>query len=123
MRCLEVNKRPFWYALYNGKTDVLQDGYKTGEKLIQYTSPVKVYGNISPASGVNVVEQFGTNENYDKVIVLDLDAAPSIDESTVLCVDKDPSYSQGQLVYDYVVKKVAKSLHQVSIAISKVSLS
>ena len=123
MRCLEANKQPFWYALYDGKSDVLQDGLKTGEKMINYLEPVKVYGNISPASGVNVVEQFGTNENYDKVIVIDLDTAPDIDESTVLCVDKDPTYNQSRLIYDYVVKKVAKSLHHVSIAISKVNLS
>lgn len=123
MRCLEINKRPFWYALYSGTVDVYEDGYKTGEKVVSYAAPVKCYGNISPASGSSVVEQFGTNERYDKVIVLDTDAAPQIDEHTVLCVDIEPSYSGGQLVYDYVVKKVAKSLNHVSIAISKVAIS
>lgn len=123
MRCLEANKRPFWYALYRGKVDVLSDGMKTGEKVITYSDPVQVYGNISPASGVNVVEQFGNNENYDKVIILDPDTAPLIDEHTVLCVDKEPSYSDNVLVYDYVVKKVAKSLHHIAIAISKVAIS
>ena len=124
MRCLEINKQPFWYALYQGKTDVLVDGKKTGEKVITYSTPVQVYGNISPASGTTVVELFGNNAQYDKIIVMDIDSCPPIDESSVLCIDKNPTYRmRGMgLIYDYVVKKVAKSLHHVVIAANKVTV-
>lgn len=124
MRCLEINKQPFWYALYQGKTDVLVDGKKTGEKVITYSTPVQVYGNISPASGTTVVELFGNNAQYDKIIVMDIDSCPPIDESSVLCIDKNPTYRMRGtgLIYDYVVKKVAKSLHHVVIAANKVTV-
>lgn len=60
--------------------------------------------------------------------------APSIDEYTVLWVDKTPQVDEtGALVtnddgevitpHDYIVKKVAKSLNSVSVAISKVTVS
>lgn len=125
MRLLERNKSEFWYSLYNGKTDVVDaDGFKTGEKEITYTAPRMCRANISPATGVNTVEMFGTSEQYDKVIVLDAVTAPPIDENTVLCVDKPPTYdADDRLLYDYVVKRVARSLNYVSIAISKVSVS
>ena len=60
--------------------------------------------------------------------------APSIDEYTVLWVDTAPRVDEtgalvtnddGEVVtpHDYIVKKVAKSLNSVSIAISKVVVS
>ncbi len=62
------------------------------------------------------------------------DNPPPIDEYSVLWVDTTPELNEdGTLVvneegqvttpYDYIVKKVAKSLNGVSIAISKVSVS
>ena len=46
-----------------------------------------------------------------------------ISEDTVLFVDKEPEYDGEKPLYDYVVKRVAKSLNSISIAISKVNVS
>ena len=67
------------------------------------------------------------------MIVIDNDA-PDIDEYTVLWVDTVPTVDEdgvltvnenGEILtpHDYIVKKVAKSLNSVSIAISKVTVS
>ncbi len=58
-----------------------------------------------------------------KMIVLD-DITCPIDENSVLFVDKQPEKDdEGNLLFDYIVKKVARSLNSVSIAISKVAVS
>ena len=46
-----------------------------------------------------------------------------IAEDTVLFVDKKPEYDGEKPMYDYIVKRVAKSLNSISIAISKVNVS
>lgn len=122
MRTLERNKQTFYYSTYLGKEPVSEDGYLTGETRKKYSEPIKLKGNISPASGSAQVEQFGSNLNYDKVIVLDNYSNCTIDENTVLCVEKEPTYIDDELVYDYVVTEVAKSLNSISIAISKVKV-
>ena len=122
MRTLERNKQTFYYATYLGKKPLSEDGYMTGESVKTYSEPIKCLGNISPAKGSSQVEQFGTNVSYDKVIVLDNYADCTIDENSVLCVEKEPTYKDEQLVYDYVVTKVAKSLNSISIAITKVKV-
>lgn len=57
------------------------------------------------------------------MIVLD-DIACPIDETSILFVDVTPTKNaNNDYVYDYIVKKVARSLNSVSIAISKVKVS
>jgi len=57
------------------------------------------------------------------VIVTD-DLTCPIDENSVLFVDKLPEYSEdGTPLYDYVVKRVAKSLNAIAYAIQKVNVS
>ena len=47
-----------------------------------------------------------------------------IDENTVLFIDKEPGYTEdGTPLYDYIVKRVARSLNSISYAVSKVSVS
>ena len=138
MRCLERNRRPFWYCLYESSTE-LEDEYgnKTGELQANYADSVQMYANISQATGQSNIEMFGNLDSYDKVIVTD-DMNCPIDEHTVLFVDKEPEYpvitpsvststSEVQYdtehpKYDYIVKRVAKSLNSVSIAIRKVDV-
>lgn len=118
MRCMERNKTPFYYSLYL-RTEPTYDEYgnENGSKAV-YDVPVAFKANISPARGESSTRQFGDTENYDKVIVLD-DVDCSIDASTVLWVDSLDTTKP----HDYIVKKVAKSLNSVSIAISKVNVS
>lgn len=124
MKTLKRNKQAFWYALYDGKQAVTDtDGNETGEYKIVYKTAVKAEGNISAATGSSQVEQFGNFAGYDRVIVTD-DVNSPIDENTVLFVDITPTYdADNQPLYDYVVKRVAKSLNSVSYAVSKVSVS
>lgn len=124
MRCMARNKRQFHYCLFKGVAPVVDDeGYETGDKLRSYAPPVTMRANISAASGTAQVEQFGQFISYDKVIVTD-DMTCPIDEHSVLFIDKAPEFdSDGTPLYDYVVKRVAKSLNSISIAVSKVSVS
>ena len=124
MRTLVRNKRPFHYCLYTGKEWVTDsNGYQTGEYRVTYDTPTEMKANISAATGYSQVEQFGNFISYDKVIVTD-DLNCPIDEDTVLFVDIPPTFdSDGNPLYDYRVRRVAKSLNSISIAISKVSVS
>lgn len=124
MRCLERNKSEFYYALFvDDEPDKDEYGNDSGELRIIYSEPVLAKANISTATGFSEVEQFGKDLKYDKVIVLD-DIDCPIDENSVLFVDKLPeSDDEGNLLFDYIVKRVAKSLNSVSIAISKVAVS
>jgi len=134
MRCMARNKVTFFYALYEERTPVEDEyGNLTGEYEVKHGNPTEGYANISAAKGETQTRQFGESETYDKVIVMD-NEAPPIDEYSVLWVDTVPQLNEdGSLAvdeegnvltpHDYIVKKVAKSLNNVSIAISKVNVS
>lgn len=125
MRAMERNKQELYYLLYD-RTDPVKDEYgnETGEGKVAYKDAVLFRANVSAATGSSQVEQFGNLAGYDKVIVTD-DMSCPIDENTVLFLDKEPEYStdDGRPLYDYMVKRVAKSLNSVSIAVTKVSVS
>ena len=139
MKCLNRNKRPFYYCLYKGEIEILDEyGNLSGEKIVTYEDDVMEMANISTATGQSNTEQFGNLENYDKVIVID-DLDCPIDENSVLFIDKEPEYKDAEYnevtaitvtgatvkvpVYDYIVRRVAKSLNSISIAVSKVKVS
>ena len=99
---------------------------------MSYGNPVKCKGNISAARGETVSRLFGESEEYDKIIVLD-DPRTPITEYAVLWVDSTPVVNgDGSLTtdeneeilspWDYIVKKIARSLNSVSIAIAKVNV-
>lgn len=112
MRCLQRNLRRFRYALYDGQTALKDDaGYETGEYEVLYKAPVTAYGNISAAKGDASVQPFGNDIQYDHVIVMDTPDVP-IDEHAVLYIDREDKP-------DYEVRKVARSLNAVAIAISR----
>lgn len=134
MRCMNRNKVRFFYALYVSREPIMNaQGRPSGQHKVIHGNPIKEYANISAAKGETQTRQFGENESYDKVIVMD-NATPPIDEYSILWVDTVPQLNEdgslavnekGEVItpHDYVVKKVAKSLNNVSIAISKVTVS
>lgn len=134
MRCLNKNKAPLWYALYKGKTEMLDaQGRRTGQYRIEFENPVKVMANISAAKGETATRQFGEEASYDRVIVID-DPRTPIDELAVLWIDNPPAIDEygvlktdqnGSIItpHDYAVKQVARSLNSASIAIGKVNVS
>lgn len=134
MRTMLRNKSRFFYALYKKripKTD--EYGNVTGEYDIIYENPVEFAANVSAAKGETTTRQFGESESYDKVIIMNNDT-PAIDEYTVLWIDTVPQVDKygalatnedGEVLtpHDYIVKKVARSLNSVAIAVSKVTVS
>ena len=125
MRCLARNKQIFYYALFNSKTEILDDdGYFTGGYALNYGNPIQGNANISAAKGETTIRQFGEDVPYDKVIVMD-DPATAIDEYAILWIDKLPVLEKDgttKTAHDYVVKQVARSLNSVSIAVAKVDV-
>ena len=121
MKCLKRNQIQFYYANPLREEAVRDGDYITGDMNVVYDTPVECYGNVAPPSGNVFVELFGADVRYDRVIVLD-DASTPITEGTVLCIDSAPSYDGEDLIYDYIVRKVARSLNSVSIAVSKVNI-
>lgn len=147
MEALKRNKVPFYYCTFeSADVEIIdENGNRTGEKIVMYNAPVQMKANISPATGVSNTEQFGNLENYDKVIVT-CDMECPVDENSVLFIDKTPEYTsvtsydvvestavlgndeitETEYVvpkHDYIVRRVAKSLNGISIAVSKVKVS
>ena len=122
MKCLKRNQITFYYAQPLREEAVRDGGLLTGDMSVIYDVPVECHGNVSPPSGNVFVELFGADVRYDRVIVLD-DPSTPITEGTVLCIDSAPSYDGPNLIYDYIVRKVAPSLNSVTIAATKVKIS
>ena len=127
--------RTFWYCLYDGSEDQYDEyGNLISEQDIRYKAAVQTEANVSAATGQAQTEMFGNLDSYDRVIVTD-DLNCPIDEQTVLFLDKEPEYPElpseepeepeydtAHPIYDYIVKRVAKSLNSVSIAVRKVNV-
>ena len=119
VRVLKRNKRKFWYSLYLSETEIVDaDGNHTGETTISYGDPVECWANISPATGQSNQEMFGNLTDYDRVILSD-DITLPIDENTVIYIDKDPV----QGAHNYTVRRVARSINFVAVAVRKVDVS
>ena len=125
MRTLARNQVRIFYANYLTKNPIKDEyGNLTGEYDIVYDNPVEIKANVSAARGESTTRQFGEDEGYDRVIVLDDPKVP-INVSTVLWIDTLPEIKvdgSTDTPYDYIVKKVAPSLNSVSIAVSKVNV-
>ena len=125
MRCMDRNKIAFYYALYDTKVEIEDDyGNKTGQYELSYGNPIRCKANISAAMGETQSRQFGDSISYDKVFVLD-EPNTAIDEYSVLWIDTAPQIKADGTTdtpHDYIVKKVARSLNSVSIAVSKVNV-
>lgn len=119
MKCLERNKKLIYYANFQGVEPILSDeGYETGESAPQYSSPTPLKINVSSASGENATRLFGDFIDYDKTLVTS-DMNLTISEESVFWID-ETDISQP---FDYIVKKVAKGLNSILIAVKKVEVS
>ena len=125
MRTLQRNKIRIFYANYLKKTPLKDEyGNLTGEYDIVYDNPVEIKANVSAARGEATTRQFGEDESYDRVIVMD-DPNTQINVSSVLWIDTLPEIKADgstDTPYDYIIKQVAPSLNSVSIAVSKVNV-
>lgn len=123
MRIMEKYKSPFWYCLYVREEPVKDEyGNETGGRTL-YREPTFMRANVSPATGAAQIEQFGNLPGYDKVILTDDTSCP-INENTALFLDKEPEFDgEGNPLYDYRVKRVARSKNFIAYAVSRVSVS
>lgn len=119
MKCMERNKRTIYYALYENEQPLYdEDGYETGEYTSGYSNPVELKINVSPASGENATRLFGDVLDYDRTLVTsDMDLP--ITETSVLWIDETDTTKP----HDYIVKRVAKGLDSILIAVKKVEVS
>lgn len=123
MKLMKRNLTPVHYCLYSERVPLKDDdGYETGEYKVGYGEAVQLMCSVSPAMGYAQAEMFGNLESYDKVLITD-DMTCPIDENTVLFIDKEPEFEDGKPKYDYTVRRVAKSLNAISVAVSKVKVS
>lgn len=100
-------------------------GNETSEYDPRYSAPVEAYGNISPARNADTVSMFGMDLNYDKTLVM-CPADVPIDEYCVMWVDTMPVLGEDgktSTPFDYVVRRVARSINSVTIALSRVDVS
>lgn len=129
MRSLQRNRQTIWYRLLTGdpepitETDEWGNVLDTGENTQQYSDPVEMKINVSQATGAAITEQFGNLDNYDKVLVTTQMDCP-INGTTLLYIDTTPTQTNGTWSpHDYVVRRVAKSINGISIAVRKVDVS
>lgn len=124
MKLLKRNLSTIHYCLYDKSEPILDDdGNETGEDKITYSEPVEFECSVSAATGYSATEMFGNLENYDKTLITD-DMQCPIDEHSVLFVDKEPEFdTDGRPLYDYIVRRVAKSINNISFAIRKVDVT
>ena len=126
MRTRQRISQPFYYRLFVSKTEIVDEyGNGLGEYDITYADPVEYRATISPATGESTAELFGNLEQYDKII-LTCDMNCPINEESVLYVDKQPIYDEVAKkwnAHDYVVKRIAKSVNDIRIAVAKVHVS
>ena len=121
MRTLDRNKRKFYYCLHQDKEKLYDENNNfTGEYSPEYAAPVEAYGNISASSGMTEAEPFGNDISYDKTIALQ-GTDWSIDESTVLIVDKNAPPQYGQIFYgdgqttDFTIENDVLSIYKVEV--------
>ena len=125
MKALRRNKTRIFYANYHNKIPLRDEyGNLTGEYRVSYDNPIEIMANVSAARGEVTTRQFGDDESYDRIIVLDDPKFP-IAVTSILWIDTLPEITEDgstKTPHDYIVKQVAVSLNSVSIAVSKVNV-
>ena len=117
MRTLDRNKQLIYYANLIGEADVIDEyGQFTGETTTEYSEPMPLRVNVSPARGEASIELFGTDLNYSKTIVTNKDYG--INENSIMWVDKPTTEP-----HNYIVVSVAKSINSISYAIREVNVN
>lgn len=120
MRCMSRNKQEYYYCTFKEIVPILDEqGKDTGEKETVYNNPISRKDTISANKGDSSLNVFGNFNDYDKIIIVD-DPKCEIDENTVLFVDTTPNYINGVPQFDYIVKRVSRSLNTSAYAISRV---
>ena len=149
-RLSERNKRPVYYALYEGITETSEDELYTGENIPQYSDVVLERMVVGPNSGTAALEQFGIYDPFSVKIYTDNESC-RIDTSSVLWLgfdalkgyDSSETYSDGDTVikngkivrynadddlfedvpHTHIVQRVNKSFGYISYLAKEVEVS
>ena len=117
MRSLERNKRTLYYAVYLGEEPLLDDrGFETGESKPIYGDKLMLRCNISPASGEEAVEAFGSFTNYTRAVCVADNNCPLTEESVVWF---DVPTTEP---YNYIVTLKADSKNGIMYALQEVKV-
>lgn len=125
MRTRQRIARTFYYRLYTGEVEIVDDyNNPTGQYTKTYADPVAFKANISPPSGEDVIEIFGALERYDRVIQT-CDMACPVNEKSVLYIDTVPTQGADGVwsAHDYIVSRVSPSVNTIRIGCTKVNVS
>ena len=118
MRGLMRNKRPIYYCNFVRVEYVEKDGKKTGRKRTVYDNVVTVYGTVSTPTGSTTLDMFGTDKDYDKIVVLDKTDI-DINENSVLWID---AQYNDNVDHDYIVRRILKNRNFLTIGVRKVDV-
>lgn len=114
------NLQDIHYCILASEEAVVDDdGYETGEHKLIYEPARTLKCNVGTATGEMVLALFGVTDPYDKIIMTDKMDVP-IDETTVLFIDKEPEYDDGEPLYDHIVRRCGKTLNHRIFAVRKV---
>ncbi len=119
MRTLTINRQPMWYALYEGKEEVIDEyGNHTGVFQLKYSDPVYYPVNMSESRGTASVEAFGIEADFDRTFVT-TDMSCPIKEDSIIWFGADPQTEP----HNYIVYRIANSLNSITYAIRGVDVS
>ena len=116
MRSLERNKRNLYYAAAVGANPILDEyGNDTLETETTYGSPTPLRANVSPNDGKEVVEVFGSQTEYSRVVSLTGATCP-LSEGDKVWFGVDTTEEN-----NYTVARVADSKNGFLVALREVS--
>ena len=119
MRTCRRNKQTIYYMNVASTTREQVDGYDTGNIIPVYGDLISKRVNISPATGQTAIELFGNESRYDKIIVVSRnEELPIVENNTKIFIDVTPNLSKTN--YNYICKKIAKSLNVIAYALTSV---
>ena len=119
MRTVQRNKRPIWYALYNGVAEVVdEDGNYTGEQEVSYSEPIQDRLNVSSGRGQAEIELFGVDNPFTRTAVTD-DLTTPLTTDTIFWFEADPETDP----HNYRCTGVSKTINQVVIALAELDVT
>lgn len=125
MKTLARNKQTIWYALCNGKTEILDaNGFRTGQYQVTYSAPVKTAMNIRWDDGAVRLEGFGLNGSGRRRLVTDdLNCPINIGSILWIGVEPDAYGEDGAVKHNFAVCEVPqKSLTQIVYIVEEVQV-
>lgn len=115
MKLIERDLKTFYYAAYNDRQMIYEDGIPTGESAKGYGDPVEMRGTFTTALGRATEREFGTFIDYDFVIHIEEETCPFDENAAIWLPGTDPT---GE--HDAKVTRISESASHTAIAVKKI---